>query len=235
MGAQAAFEFHPFMADRFAEAVVPALMILVVDHDARPLERLVERCAVTDAKWMDAQRARAHLKAAVAAIEPLPRGTPPEDLVAVHDVGKDAHTGRDAIVNPPVWTRALNAVAFDLCVATRRTPGWNPGVLAVTGEGESLERFVGAARILHPEALGWYSKLAGGLFAWLQGGALRGFLTRAEVSKFRESLEADERQMFFWKDRGGDFHRRKLQAFCFLAQKHNLGLAATAPAPVAAP
>ena len=222
-------EVHPFMADRFAEAVVPALMILVVDHDARPLERFIDRVAKTDARWLDVARARADVAKAAAAVEGLPTGTPPEDIIAVHDVGKDAHTGRDIILKPPAWAQALNAVALDLCVCTGRTPGWNAKLLATTDDGETLEQFVAAARAIHPEALAWYSKLTAGLLAWIQGGNLMGFLTRAEVQEFRAALTADEHQMFMWKEKGGDFHRRKLQAFCFLGEKHGVGLAAVRP------
>jgi uncharacterized protein (DUF2249 family) len=224
----AALEFHPFLAERFAEAVVPASMILVVDHDPRPLERLLESVKNTDAKWLDAQATRAKIHAAAEAVANLPRGEPPEELISVHHVGKDAHTGRDIILDSPEWARALNAVARALCVATGRARGWNPQLLATTDDGETLDQFVAGARALHPEALSWYSKLAAGMLAWMQGGELRGYLSLAEVGKFREALQADERQMFLWKDKGGDFHRRKLQAFCFLAQKHRLGLAAVA-------
>jgi hypothetical protein len=235
MSSPAAIEFHPFLADRFAQAVVPALMILVVDHDARPLERLLAAVAKTDTAWLHVEVARARIKAAAEAVADLPAGEPPEDLISNSDVGKDPHTGRDIVLNPPRWACALNDVARTFCVATGRVSGWNPHVLAQTDDGETLDRFVAAARALHPEALTWYSKLAAGLLAWMQGGALKGYLTLEEAGKFREALQADERQMFLWKEKGGDFHRRKLQAFCFLAQKHKVGLAALQPAPSAPP
>ena len=224
----ARLEFHPFLAERFAEAVVPAAMVLVVDHDPRPLERLLEVVKKTDAKWLNVEAARAAIKAAAEAVANLPRGEPPEELIGAYDVGKDPHTGRDVIVNPPEWARSLNAVARAFCVATGRVSGWNPTVLATTDDGETLDKFVAAAKALRPEALSWYSKLTAGLLAWMQGGELRGYLTLEEVGKFREALQADERQMFMWKEKGGDFHRRKLQAFCFLAEKHRVGLCALA-------
>src|SRR6266540_5104451 len=114
----AALEFHPFLADRFAQAVVPAAMILVVDHDERPLERLLEAVKKADARWLDVEAARAAIRSAAKAGAGLPRGEPPEELIGVFDVGKDPHTGRDIILNPPEWARALNAVARLLCVTT---------------------------------------------------------------------------------------------------------------------
>ena len=228
MADAAPLEFHPFLAERFAEAVMPAAMILVVDHDPRPLERLLGAVSKADSVWLDVEATRLKVQAAAAAVAHLPRGEPPEELISVHHVGKDPHTGRDIILDPPEWARALNEVARAFCVATGKARGWNPHVLATTDDGETLDKFVAAARALHPEALTWYSKLTAGMLAWMQGGALRGYLSLAEVGKFREALQADERQMFLWKERGGDFHRRKLQAFCYLAEKHHLGLAAVA-------
>ena len=227
----AAFEFHPFMAQRFEQAVLPALSILVVDHDARPLERLVAHVGKADAAWVDLGRLDAQVKEATEAVRPLPLGSPPEELIGAHEVGKDAHTGRDCVADPPAWARALGAVAATLCVATRRTPGWNPRLLERTDEGETLERFVEAARRIHPQAFAPYSKLTSGLIAWMQGGRLRGYLTDGEVRQLREALTTTQEQTLMWKERGGDFHRRKVQAFCFLAEKHGLGLAAVAAGP----
>ncbi len=222
----ASIEFHPFLADRFAEALFPAASVLVVDHDARPLERLVGMLERSDAKWLDGGRARAALAAAAAAVKKLPAGETPDDLISTHELQFDPHTKRDAVMDPPDWAKALNELTAALCVATRKTPGWNGQVLAKTADGETLEAFVEAARILTPEGHNWYGKLAGGMVAWMQGGPVRGFLTRQEVPLLRKALDADARQMFIWKDRGGDFHRRKVQAFCFLAEKHGVGLAA---------
>lgn len=229
MAEVAPLEFHPFLADRFSEAVAPAAAVLVVDHDARPLERLLERVLKTDAKWIDAERAHAAIEAAAKAVGNLPKGTLPEDLIAAHGLAMDPHTGRDVVEAPPAWARDVNRVAAALCVCTGKTAGWNPSVLATTADGETLEQFVAAARRLTPEAHQRYGKLAAGMVAWMQGGELRGFLTRAEVPILRRALEADERQMFLWRERGGDFHRRKLQAFCYLAEKHGVGLAALVP------
>jgi len=46
------------------------------------------------------------------------------------------------------------------------------------------------------------------------------------VPLLRKGLDADQAMMFKWKEKGGDFHRRKVQAFCFLAEKNGVGLAA---------
>jgi hypothetical protein len=222
----AALEFHPFLADRFAEAIVPAAAVLVVEHDARPLQRLLERIANPDAKWLSAARVEAAIKAAEAAVKNLPVGTVPDELIAAHELVYDPHTGRDAVMNPPAWALALNEVAAAFCICTRKTPGWNGAVMAQTDDGETLDKFVAAAKEFSPDAHKWYGKLAGGMVAWMQGGPVRGWLTRGEVPLLRKALEADQVAMFRWKERGGDFHRRKIQAFCFLAEKHGVGLAA---------
>ncbi len=222
----AALEFHPFLADRFAEAVVPAAAVLVVEHDPRPLERLLERVAKTDAKWMDVEGTRGAIQAAASAVSKLPVGEPPEDLIAAHKLLFDPHTGRDRVMDPPPWARAVNEVAAAFCLCTGRTPGWNGALLARTDDGETLDAFVAAARELFPDAYDWYGKLAGGMVGWMQGGRIRGWLSRGEVPVLRKALEADEARMFKWKERSGDFHRRKVQAFCFLAEKHGVGLAA---------
>ena len=219
-------EIHPFMADRYAQAVVPAAMILVVDHDRRPLDRLRVHCEKADKAWMDLEALRVALDDAAKAVAHLPLGQPPDELIAVHTVGKDARTGRDCIADPPEWALALNRVAATFCVATKRTSGWNPHMLEAPDDQETLEKFAEAAKKLHPPAFEWYAKLASGLLAWMQGGALRGFLTGAETELFRNQLEATPDQMFMWKEKGADFHRRKLQAFCHLANKNRLGLAA---------
>lgn len=222
----AALEFHPFLADRFAEAVVPATAVLVVEHDPRPLERLLERLAKTDSKWMDADRARAAIQAAAAAVAKLPKGELPEDLIAAHKLVFDPHTGRDRVMDPPAWSSAANEVAAALCLCTGKTLGWNGALLARTDDGETFDAFVAAARELAPDAYNWYGKLAGGMVGWMQGGRIRGWLSRGEVPLLRKALDADEARMFKWKERSGDFHRRKVQAFCFLAEKHGVGLAA---------
>jgi hypothetical protein len=98
--------------------------------------------------------------------------------------------------------------------------------MAETDEGETFEKFLAAAEDLAPGGMDWYGKLGGGMVAWMQGGPLRGWLARGEVPLLRKGLDADPPAMFRWKERGGDFHRRKLQAFCFLAEKHGVGLAA---------
>jgi hypothetical protein len=223
-------EFHAFMAERFERAVVPALAVLVVDHDARPLERLVAHVGKADAQWMDLAHLDRAVKAAVESVQGLPAGTSPEDLIGAHDVGKDARTGRDVVANPPEWARALNDVAATFCVASPRTPGWNPRVLAVTDDGETLDKFAAAARRMVPEAFELYGRLASGLIAWMQGGALRGYLADDGVKALRVALTANQEQTLLWKDSGADFHRRKVQAFCFLAEKHRLGLAAVSTA-----
>jgi len=222
----APLEFHPFLADRFAEAVVPAAAILVADHDARPLERFLERVAKTDSKWMDVARAEKAIKDAAAAVAKLPLGQLAEDLIAAHALEFDPHTGRDRVRRPPAWAAAMGEVAAVLCVCTRKTAGWNGALLAKTDDGETLDAFVAAAKELSPDAYNWYGKLAGGMVGWMQGGSVRGWLTRGEVPLLRRALDADQAKVFKWKERGGDFHRRKLQAFCFLAEKHGVGLAA---------
>jgi hypothetical protein len=222
----ALLEFHPFLADRFAEAVVPAAAVLVVEHDPRPLERLLERVARTDAKWIDVERTRAAIEAAAAAVAKIPVGEPPEDLIAAHALLFDPHTGRDRVMDPPAWAKAVNEVVDAFCVCTGKTQGWNGALLARTDEGETLDGFVAAAKELSLDAYNWYGKLAGGMVGWMQGGRVRGWLSRGEVPLLRKALDADERKMFRWKERGGDFHRRKVQAFCFLAEKHGVGLAA---------
>lgn len=214
------------MAQRFEQAVLPALAILVVDHDGRPLERLAAHSRKADAPWQDADRLDAAVQAATKAVQPLPAGTPPEELIAAHEVGRDPRTGRDCVADPPPWARALNEVAAAFCVATARAPGWNPRVLAATDEGETLDKFHAAARRLNPQAAELYSRLASGLIAWCQGGPLRGYLTDADVKALRQALSTNQDQTLMWKEKGGDFHRRKVQAFCFLAEKHRLGLAA---------
>lgn len=229
MAEAGALEFHPFLADRFAEAVVPAAAVLLVEHDPRPLERLLERVEKTDARWMDVGRVRGAIQAAAAAVSKLPTGEAPEDLIAVHALLFDPHTGRDRVKDPPPWAGAANDVAAAFCVCTGKTQGWNPTVLARTDDGETLDAFVAAARELAPGAYDWYGKLAGGMVGWMQGGKVRGWLSRGEVPLLRRALDADESRMFKWKARGGDFHRRKVQAFCFLAEKHGVGLAALVP------
>ncbi len=232
MPGAADLEFHPFMAQRFEQAVVPALAILVVDHDARPLERLAAHVRKGDAAWMDVDRLDVAVKGATKVVEALPVGTAPDELIAAHEVGKDPHTGVDCIVDPPAWARALGDVAANFCVATRRTGGWNPRLLARTDEGETLDKFVSAARRLLPEAFYTYAKLASGLLAWMQGGALRGYLVEREVKQLREALTTTQEQTLMWKEKGGDFHRRKVQAFCYLAEKHRLGLSVLRASPV---
>lgn len=219
-------EFHPFLADRFAEAVVPACAVLVVDHDARPLERLLEHVAKTDAKWLDAAKARAAVEAAAKAVEKLPKGELPEDLIASHALVYDPHAKREVVLKPPAWAIAVNEVAAAFCISTRKTSGWNGAFMLETDDGETFDKFVAAADDLSPSAKEWYGKLGGGMVAWMQGGPLRGWLTRAEVPLMRKALDADQAMMFKWKEKGGDFHRRKLQAFCFLAEKNGMGLAA---------
>ena len=231
MADAAPLEFHPFLADRFAEAVVPACAVLVVDHDARPLERLLDRISKPDAKWLDAAAVRSAIEAAAKAVAPLPKGEPPEDLIASHQLVYDPHTKREVVLRPPPWAKALNDVAAGFCLATRRTSGWNPAILAATDDGETFDKFVAAADELAGGAFDWYGKLGGGMVAWMQGGALRGWLSRAEVPLLRKGLDATDAGLFKWKERGGDFHRRKLQAFCFLAEKHGVGLAAVSRAP----
>ncbi len=222
----AALEFHPFLAERFAEAVVPAAAVLIVEHDARPLQRLLERVAKPDAKWLNAARAGAAITAAEAAVKNLPVGTAPDELIAAHQLVYDPHTGRDAVLNPPPWARALNDAAAAFCICTGKTSGWNGALIAQTDDGETLDKFVAGAKEFSPDAHEWYGKLAGGMVAWMQGGPVRGWLTRGEVPLLRRALDADQAAMFRWKERGGDFHRRKIQAFCFLAEKHGVGLAA---------
>jgi hypothetical protein len=236
MAGAAPLEFHPFMAQRFEQAVLPALAILVVDHDARPLERLVAHSGKADATWLDIGGLERAVKGATEAVQGLPQGTSPQDLIATHDVGKDPHTGYDCIANPPAWAVALNEVAAALCVATARTTGWNPRVLATTDDGETLDQFAAAARRLNPPAFQLYGRLAAGLHAWLQGGPLLGYLGERDVEALRVALTTSQEQTLMWKEKGGDFHRRKVQAFCFVAQKHKLGLAAlrsSAAAPAA--
>jgi hypothetical protein len=221
----APLEFHPFLADRFAEAVVPACTVLVVDHDPRPLERLLDRLEKTDAKWLKVAKARESVKAAAKAVQNLPKGELPENLIASHDLVYDPHTTREVVKRPPEWAGRVNDIVADLCVSTAKTSGWNPTFLAKTDDGETLDAFVASAKELAPTAMAWYGKLAGGMVAWMQGGPVRGWLARAEVPLLRAALQADEAAMFKWKERGGDFHRRKVQAFCFLAEKHGVGLA----------
>ena len=226
MAAPSPIEIHPFLADRFGEAIVPACAVLVVDHDARPLERFLERVAKADAKWLDAGKAKAAIEAAAKAVASLPKGELPEDLIASHALIYDPHTKREIVQRPPEWARRVNEVAAAFCVGTGKAAGWNAVFMAETDDGETFDRFVAAAGELSPTAADWYGKLGGGMVAWMQGGPLRGWLSRAEVPLLRRALDADTDAMFKWKERGGDFHRRKLQAFCFLAEKHGVGLAA---------
>jgi hypothetical protein len=219
-------EFHPFLADRFAEAVVPACAVLVVDHDARPLERLAEHVAKADAKWIEVARVRAAIEAAAKSVASIPKGELPEDLIASHELVYDPHTKREVVLRPPPWAKAANEVAAAFCVCTRKVSGWNGTFMVETDDGETFDKFVAAADELAPGGKDWYGKLGGGMIAWMQGGPLRGWLTRAEVPLLRKGLEADQAMMFKWKEKGGDFHRRKLQAFCFLAEKNGVGLAA---------
>ena len=193
MPTKSPLEFHPFLADRFAEAVVPACALLVVDHDPRPLERFLDRVAKSDGKWLEVEKARAAIEAAARAVAPLPKGEPPEDLIASHQLVYDPHTKREVVLRPPPWATALNEVA--------------------------------AADDLTPGGKDWYGKLSGGMVAWIQGGRVRGWLARAEVPVLRQALDANPAMILKWKEKGGDFHRRKVQAFCYIAEKHGVGLA----------